>query len=66
MKKKYDEHYIVEQLGSGMTREEVAAELGHKDYRSLDMYMRRRGYTWDGEYQTYRQGVRILKRKDLQ
>ncbi|SOB90434.1 hypothetical protein SAMN05880501_101160 [Ureibacillus xyleni] len=66
MKKLYDEHFILEQLASGKTREELALELGHKDYRSLDMYMRRRDYTWDSEYQTYIAGVRVLSKEDLQ
>lgn len=47
------EEYIIQRLGEGTTREQLAKEFGHKDYRSLDMYLRRRGYTWDTELQNY-------------
>lgn len=53
-------HQILENLEQGMPREELAKKLGHSDYRSLDMYMRRRGYTWSSELQNY-----ILKKNKI-
>ncbi|MDV6378218.1 hypothetical protein ORD22_08150 [Sporosarcina sp. GW1-11] len=44
---------IIDSLQEGKTREDLAVQFGHRDYRSLDMYMRRRGYTWDSEMQCY-------------
>lgn len=49
----YDDRYILKSLLSGKSREEIALELNHKSYRTLDMYMRRRGYVWSGEKQIY-------------
>lgn len=45
--------YILHCLASGKKREQLAKEFGHKDYRSLDMYMRRSGYVWDSEMENY-------------
>jgi len=52
-KAEYDDKYILKRLMEGMTREEIAEELNHKNYRTLDMYMRRRGYKWDSNRMTY-------------
>lgn len=49
----YDDKFILKSLLSGKNREEIALELNHKSYRTLDMYMRRRGYAWNGERQIY-------------
>lgn len=49
----YDDKYILKRLMEGISREELAEELGHKSYRTLDMYMRRRGYRWEGVKQIY-------------
>lgn len=49
----YDDKFILKSLLSGKNREEIALELNHKSYRTLDMYMRRRGYVWNGERQIY-------------
>lgn len=49
----YNDKYILKRLMEGMSREELAQELDHKSYRTLDMYMRRRGYRWDGDKQIY-------------
>lgn len=35
------------------TRDEAAAELGYKNYKSLDMYMRRKNFTFDTEANQY-------------
>lgn len=52
-KAEYDDEYILKCLMKGITREDLAVKLNHKNYRTLDMYMRRRGYFWDSEKQTY-------------
>ncbi|WP_077369479.1 hypothetical protein [Anaerosalibacter sp. Marseille-P3206] len=49
----YDEHFILRSLAEGKTREEIAKILKHKSFRTLDMFMRRRGYKWDSEKQNY-------------
>lgn len=53
IKAEYDEKYILKSLLMGKTREELAEEFNHKNYRTLDMYMRRRGYVWEGNKQVY-------------
>ncbi|MEJ9281449.1 hypothetical protein [Ureibacillus thermosphaericus] len=45
--------YIIQQIENGITREQLAEEFGNKDYKALDMYMRRRGYTWDAKLGNY-------------
>lgn len=52
--------YIIQRLNEGSTREDLSDEFGNKDYRALDMYMRRRGYTWDSELQNY-----IIKKSNI-
>jgi hypothetical protein len=49
----YDDNYILKCLMKGITREDLAIKLNHKNYRTIDMYMRRRGYFWDSEKQIY-------------
>lgn len=49
----YDDKFILKSLLCGKTREDIALELNHKSYRTLDMYMRRRGYVWNSERQIY-------------
>ncbi|MDS1029684.1 hypothetical protein RDV78_04080 [Bacillota bacterium LX-D] len=56
----YDDKFILKRLIEGKTRDEIASELGHKSYRTLDMYMRRHGYLWDNFKQTY-----VLKTAEL-
>lgn len=55
----YDDRFILKKLLSGKTREQIALELHHKSYRTIDMYMRRRGYIWDTNKQIY-----IIKSKN--
>lgn len=38
---------VLEGLGAGKDRDVIASELGYKNYRSLDVFMRRQGYSWD-------------------
>ncbi len=52
-KSNYDDKFILKRLLEGYTRDDIAAELLHKNYRTLDMYMRRRGYVWDSIKETY-------------
>ncbi|MEK4530528.1 hypothetical protein [Solibacillus sp. FSL K6-1554] len=44
---------IITELMKGKSRDEVAASLEHKSYKSLDVYMRRRGYRYDNKSQNY-------------
>lgn len=44
---------ILKGLAEGKTREQIAAEFGNSNWKSVDMYMRRRDYTWDSQKQTY-------------
>lgn len=46
-------HKILRELAAGKTREDIAKESGNKNWKSVDMYMRRRGFIWDAERQTY-------------
>ncbi len=49
----YTPESINQQLLLGRSREELAEAYGHKSWRSLDMYMRRNGYNWNGNRQVY-------------
>ncbi|MCM3625617.1 hypothetical protein M4D70_25960 [Brevibacillus borstelensis] len=51
----YDERVneIIKGLTEGKNRDELAKEFGHMNYKSLDMYMRRRNFTWSAHKQTY-------------
>lgn len=51
----YDERVneILDVLAKNVSRENIAKRFGHKNYKSLDMYMRRRNFTWDSERKTY-------------
>ena len=63
----YDERVneIIRSLSDGITRDELAVKYKHRDYRSLDMYMRRRNFTWDSEEKNYKPvTTRINKSKN--
>ncbi|MCY6959350.1 hypothetical protein [Clostridium brassicae] len=49
----YDDKYIIKSLFCGKTRDDLAKEFNHKNYRTLDMFMRRRGYLWNPHKQNY-------------
>lgn len=51
----YDEKVkkILTGLAQGKTREKLAREMGYKSYKSLDIYIRRRHFRWDGRQKTY-------------
>lgn len=46
-------HEILTRLMKGDTREEIAISLKQKSYKSLDIYMRRKGYRYDTRLKTY-------------
>ena len=52
---KYNEkvEYILEELGNGRSREDLAAEYDYSNYKSLDIYLRRRGFRYDSEKENY-------------
>ncbi|MDN4492154.1 hypothetical protein [Ureibacillus aquaedulcis] len=45
--------FIMAELMKGKSREEVATSLEYKNFKSLDIYMRRRGYRYDNSLQNY-------------
>lgn len=45
---------ILQGLAKGKTRDELAEQFGHKNYRTLDIYMRRRNFIWDSQQQMYK------------
>ena len=40
---------VLEGLDNGETREFLTEEFGYSHWKSLDIYMRRRGFRYDGE-----------------
>lgn len=44
---------ILQGLTKGKTREELAIEFNHANYKTLDIYMRRKGFKWDTNKQNY-------------
>lgn len=54
-------HHIKKAIASGKTREQVARELGYANYRSLDMFMRRRQYYWYPSRKNYFASKKIKK-----
>ncbi|MFM1651240.1 hypothetical protein ACI7RC_03945 [Brevibacillus sp. B_LB10_24] len=44
---------ILRGLVDGLTREELAERMGYKNYKTLDIYMRRKNFKWDREKLTY-------------
>jgi len=45
--------FIQKSLRSGISREKLASMLGYKNWRSLDIYMRRQGMKWSSKDNTY-------------
>lgn len=45
--------YIFSELRKGVDREEIASRLGYKNYKSMDTFVRRQDYTWDGRRGKY-------------
>ena len=50
---------ILQGLANGQTREQLAETFGNSSWKSVDMYMRRRDYTWDARNQTYTPDVEV-------
>lgn len=44
---------ILNELKEGRTREEISEEFDYSTWRSLDMYMRRKGFKYDARKETY-------------
>jgi hypothetical protein len=63
----YDDrvNFIIRSLAEGKTRDELAKEFNHSDYRSLDMYMRRRNFVWDSEEQNYKPAATRINKKKI-
>ena len=38
---------IFVRLNEGKSKNEIATEFGYSNYKSLDMFMKRQGYSWD-------------------
>ncbi len=57
---------ILRGLVAGKTRDELAMELGHKSYKSLDIYMRRKHFMWDREKQNYVPAHSRIEKQDLE
>ncbi len=53
MKSREKIEYIIKGLEDGKDREAVALEVGYKNYKSMDMFMRRQDYTWDRKLNMY-------------
>ncbi len=49
----YTPENINQQLLSGASREQLAKLYGHKSWKTVDMFMRRKNYTWNGDKQVY-------------
>ncbi|AWI03126.1 hypothetical protein [Clostridium drakei] len=48
---------ILKGLTEGKSREELAEELEYKNYKSLDMYMRRKNWRWNQRTENYEEQV---------
>ncbi|MBU3190307.1 hypothetical protein K9O30_01745 [Clostridium bowmanii] len=55
---------ILRGLAEGKRREEISLELGYKDYKGLDMYMRRKNWKWNGKIHNYEVEVPKLAFED--
>lgn len=63
----YDERVneILRGLVEGKTRDELAKELGYKNYKTLDIYMRRKNFKWDRDKQNYVPAYSRLDKQDI-
>ena len=46
-------NYILQGLQAKRDRNELALALGYKNYRTMDIFIRRQGYSWDRQAGTY-------------
>lgn len=44
---------IIQKIADGEDREVIAKEVGYKNYKSMDMFLRRNGYHWDKYIKNY-------------
>lgn len=45
--------YILQELGNGRSREDVAQDFNYSNYKSLDIFMRRKNYRYDKNLSNY-------------
>ena len=58
----YTPENINYQLTLGKSREELARNFGHKNYKTLDIFMRRKGYSWNRDKQVYElKGIKAVE-----
>lgn len=64
MKPIYDEKVIriLDLIGQGLSREEVAKQFQYASYRSMDEYMRRKNFRWDRREKNYVEENAVKKR----
>lgn len=64
----YDERVkeILRGLVEGKSREDLADEFGHKSYKTLDIFMRRRNFAWNREKQTYEPAYGRLQKEEVE
>lgn len=48
---------ILKMLQAGQPRDKIADQFGYSTWKSLDIYMRRRGFIWDSQHRIYTSGV---------
>lgn len=58
------EKRIMGYFAEGMTRDQIATKEGNTHWKSVDMYLRRRNYSWDSEQQVYFKESSIAVRTD--
>lgn len=63
----YDERVneILRGMAEGKSRDDLAVELGYKNYKTLDIYMRRKNFTWDRHRQSYVPAYSRLDKQDI-
>lgn len=45
--------YIFSELEKGVDRDTISRKMGYKNYKSLDIFVRRQGYTWEARLGKY-------------
>ena len=61
----YTPENINKQLLLGKSREQLAKLYGHKSWKTVDMFMRRKGYSWNGDKQVYEIKAKRPKKEDV-
>lgn len=60
------ERDINQKLSTGVSREETSKEFGYKTWKSLDVFMRRRGFSWNAEKNVYMKNDTSLASKRVE